>query len=97
MKYNKLKAASSTFTTEWVCRMPGPQADRLLVDFTADAMLSKLSKKRSDGKHGWHGALCDNAYLLASLKEHVEKGDMVDVINIAAMIHARTALFGETA
>jgi len=35
--------------------------------------------------------------LLEALKEHVEKGDMVDVINYAGMILCRSELYGDTA
>ncbi len=82
---------------EWVVRMPNKEADTILVEMTAYEMHKKLCKKRKAGRGGWFGPNCSNKELKAMLVEHVSKGDMVDVINIAAMIHARTKLFGDSA
>ena len=35
--------------------------------------------------------------LMEMLKENIEKGDMVDVMNFAAMIYVRTELYGDDA
>lgn len=70
-------------------------ADEQLIKSTAVAMRSKLGKKRQEGRGGWHGLGCNNARLMGSLREHISKGDMVDVINFAAMIHMRKELLGD--
>ena len=71
-------------------------ADFLMVEYAKNEMLIKLSKKRLDGKGDWHHPTkCNNEHLLRSLINHVSKGDMVDVLNIAAMILLRNQLYGE--
>ena len=54
------------------------------------AMVSKLKKKREDGRTGWWDKdFCSNEYLSKLLREHVDKGDPVDVANFAMMLHQR--------
>lgn len=77
--------------------MPDETADSILANYTRLEMIGKLRHKRDCGKHGWFTRICSNELLMESLKEHVEKGDMIDVINIAAMIMFRTKLFGDNA
>jgi hypothetical protein len=72
-------------------------ADQLLVQLAGEAMLNKLSKKRADGRMGWWTTNTDSGELRTMLERHVEKGDMVDVLNIAAMILVRQKLYGEAA
>jgi hypothetical protein len=72
-------------------------ADDLLVRLAGEAMLAKLAKKRADGRMGWWTPRADNAQLKAMLAGHVAKGDMVDVLNIAAMILVREKLYGDAA
>ena len=70
--------------------------DYILVENTAQEMRIKLEKKRQVGRGGWHHPNnIDNSMLFKMLCDHVYKGDMIDVINLAAMIHARHDLFGE--
>jgi len=72
-------------------------ADYLMVEQAKEAMLNKLAKKRAEGRGRWHHAtLCSNQYLIKCLKDHIDKGDMVDVLNLAAMILARQELYGES-
>ena len=78
-------------------QMPDKHADRVLVTVASDAMREKLAKKREDGLRGWHTSLCTNEQLGAMLLDHFDKGDMVDVMNFAAMIHVRTQLYGPSA
>lgn len=73
------------------------EADELLVKIAAEAMLEKLAKKRADGRMGWWTTNASNADLEASLRWHVDKGDMADVLNIAAMIMVRRKLYGSAA
>lgn len=68
-------------------------ADLILANAARDAMLKKLKKKRDEGYGGWHDD-CFNGELWDRLKEHVEKGDPVDVMNFAAMIYVREKLYG---
>lgn len=72
-------------------------ADNLLVHEITRDMNEKLAKKRKDGYSGWHTSDCSNSDLVIMLKAHIDKGDMIDVINIAAMIHCRTKLYGPNA
>ena len=72
-------------------------ADELLVRLAGEAMLAKLAKKRADGRMGWWTTNADNRHLKAMLEAHVAKGDMVDVLNLAAMILVREKLYGEAA
>ena len=67
--------------------------DKLLVDLVTRDMQDKLNKKRKQGYGGWWAEeLCSTEDLLERLRGHIEKGDMVDVMNFAAMIHARKLL-----
>ena len=59
--------------------------DESAVDRFAAAMKAKLERKRQHGRGGWE--TCSNADLWRMLREHVEKGDPVDVANLAMMIH----------
>lgn len=85
------------FMLEWVLRMPDKEADSVLVAMVAHEMRKKLKKKREDGRKGWFRPNCSNKQLREMLIEHVEKGDPVDIINLAGMILARQKLYGETA
>lgn len=59
------------------------------VDRFAAAMKTKLRKKRAEGRSGWDGPECDANVLTRLLREHVEKGDPLDVGNLAMMLHQR--------
>lgn len=67
-----------------------PHPDDLAVDRFAAAMKAKLAKKRDEGKSGWEDKdECSQLFLSQLLREHVEKGDPVDVGNLAMMLHQR--------
>src|SRR5690554_137572 len=66
-------------------QQPAPHPDDAAVDRFAAAMKAKLAKKRSEGRTVWQEA--NSVYLSELLREHVEKGDPVDVGNLAMMIH----------
>lgn len=71
---------------------PQPEAhpDDLTVDRFAAAMKAKLAKKRTDGRSGWGSKdECSAETLSRMLREHVEKGDPLDVGNLAMMLHQR--------
>lgn len=93
----KINDTPNDFIAAFIFRQTDEKADEILVDMVRHEMTEKLKKKRSDGRGGWFGPNCSNAALCDLLDEHLHKGDMVDVINIAAMILARQKLFGETA
>lgn len=63
--------------------------DSVLVTYAGDCMREKLKISRKKGRQGWWMEEASIASLYVALGEHVAKGDMVDVINLAAMIHAR--------
>ena len=65
-------------------------ADDKLVRHAADAMQEKLKLARVKGRGGWWNSdECTIDDLRSLLREHVEKGDMRDVLNLAAMIYVR--------
>jgi len=65
-------------------------ADERLVDYAARAMRCKLDDAREQGRGGWWNEdECSIDYLRDLLVETLTKGDMVDVMNFAAMIYAR--------
>lgn len=71
-----------------------PHTDDVAVDRFAWRMKLKLSDARAKGRGGWEQ--CPEADLLAMLRDHVEKGDMRDVANLAMMIwHNREAYYRE--
>ncbi|WP_439604533.1 hypothetical protein [Shinella sp.] len=64
--------------------------DRLCVDRFAMAMRNKLNDAGEKGRRGWDNPdECSEADLSRMLREHVEKGDPVDVANFAMMLHQR--------
>lgn len=85
-------------------------ADAVGVSRFTEAMSAKLAKKRADGRGGWNQERhtsqpdrgdrvirygCTVAYLRKLLHEHVAKGDMVDIANLAMMIWNRENPKGE--
>ena len=60
----------------------------------AVAMKGKLAAKRLQGRGGWQEPDVENGYLSRLLREHVDKGDPVDVANLAMMIHQRGERIG---
>ena len=63
--------------------------DDAAVDRFASAMKAKLAQKRAEGRGGWDGPTCNAEFLSRLLREHVEKGDPLDVGNLAMMLHQR--------
>lgn len=77
---------------------PSPHPDDLAVDRFAVAMKAKLAKKRAEGRGGWEDKdQCSAEFLSDLLREHVEKGDPVDVANLAMMLHQRDELIAAPA
>lgn len=64
--------------------------DALAVDRFSVAMKAKLAVKRAEGRGGWENKeACSAEFLSQLLREHVEKGDPVDVANFCMMLHQR--------
>lgn len=64
--------------------------DDVAVYVLAKAMKSKLAQKRSEGRSGWQSPdECSQEFLSKLLREHVEKGDPVDVANFCMMLFNR--------
>ena len=83
------------YITAFLNKLEDHNADYMLVQLTSLEMSKKLAKKRTEGRSGWYGAGCDNEYLFELLKDHIDKGDMIDVMNFAAMIYVREQLYGD--
>lgn len=65
-------------------------ADDIAVDQFAAAMKAKLAKKRAEGRGGWNDkSQCSAGHLSQLLRGHVDKGDPVDVGNLAMMLQQR--------
>jgi hypothetical protein len=77
----------------WNTRADAPQPDHpddVAVDDFAVKMKAKLAMKRADGRGGWEdNTQCTAEFLSHLLREHVDKGDPVDVANLAMMLSMR--------
>lgn len=69
---------------EGPCAASAIHSDDAAVDRFAERMKAKLALSREKGRGGWETA--SDAYLSKLLREHVEKGDPVDVANLAMML-----------
>lgn len=63
--------------------------DDVAVDLFAQAMKRKFAQKREEGRSGWDHPSTTGAALSSMLRDHVAKGDPVDVANFAMMLHQR--------
>ena len=70
-----------------IIKTPAQHSDDVAVDLFAAKMKEKLEKSRDKGRSGWES--CPIEHLIASLKDHISKGDPVDVANFAMMISQR--------
>ena len=67
--------------------------DKTLTALARSAMDGKLYEKRKEGRGGWWDSeQCTINDLRRMLREHIEEGDMVDVMNFAAMIYVRECM-----
>lgn len=75
------------------CGIPPIKAshpDSVAVDHFAVQMKIKLAQKRAEGRGGWDNKEdCSKELLSQLLREHVEKGDPLDVANFCMMLHQR--------
>lgn len=90
------EAVGAKFAEYALVSQPAPKGgeithpDDLAVDRFASAMKAKLAKKRAEGRGGWDlKDECSAEFLSQLLREHVEKGDPVDVGNLAMMLQQR--------
>ena len=85
----------SKYLVENMVRTPKASASELWADeymayITSNAMRSKLRNTREKGRGGWWNPKeCSIEMLKKMLVEHIEKGDMIDVMNFAGMIFVR--------
>ena len=69
--------------------------DLAMIIDTAVGMYMKLKEKREEGRGGWSDPkIVSNSVLMKELYQHLFEGDMIDVINFAAMLHARKLMYG---
>ncbi len=67
--------------------------DEVLVQAAASMMRHKLAKARDKGRGGWWNPKeCTARGLREAMEAHTEKGDPVDVMNLAAMVAVREML-----
>lgn len=67
--------------------------DDVLVEAAASMMRHKLAKARDKGRGGWWNPKeCTAKGLREAMEQHTEKGDPVDVMNLAAMVAVREML-----
>lgn len=84
-------------TAEFAAENPAQFDNRSVTNF-AYAMRVKLAVKRLAGRGGWQDKKqCSGEYLSKLLREHVEKGDPVDVANFCMMLHQRGELIASPA
>lgn len=60
----------------------------------SEAMSNKLEKKFNEGRGNWFHSSTTREDLSRMLKEHVEKGDPVDVANFCMMLYYRGETIG---
>jgi len=78
------------YTRTTLARSDDSHPDDTAVDRFAAVMKTKLAQKRAQGRCGWQDtARCTSAMLSGLLREHVTKGDPVDVANFCMMLHQR--------
>ena len=78
---------------ETLLRKMNEAMDDVLVEAAASMMRSKLSKARDKGRGGWWNPKeCTAKGLREAMEQHTEKGDPVDVMNLAAMVAVREML-----
>ena len=83
---------------ESVRYLPKEAAHRIMVTVTTSAMTERLRSKRAV----WHSVEEDvksvsKEDLTELLYQYVEKGDMIDLMNIAGIIYLREQIYGRTA
>lgn len=70
--------------TDWLPAQLAASRDDAAVNAFARAMTDKMARSRAKGRGGWQSCAVQDLWQM--LREHVEKGDPVDVANLAMMI-----------
>lgn len=87
--HGKIVFRSWAETAEFAAQNPAHFDNQAVSNF-AYGMRIKLASKRLEGRGGWQDKeRCSNEYLSRLLREHVEKGDPVDVANFCMMLDQR--------
>lgn len=86
---NEFTASLLTHYAELAERFGHYIADDNLANLAKSAMKEKLAAARDKGRGRWWREDCSCEKLKGMLVEHACKGDMIDVMNIAAMIWAK--------
>lgn len=87
-----IEATREAVSARWNRRptgLPAQHRDDVAVDKLSAAMKAKLAKQRAKGYGGWDDSECTREWLSKLLREHVDKGDPVDVANFCAFLAAR--------
>jgi biotin-(acetyl-CoA carboxylase) ligase len=74
-------------TTTMLQQLNQEYDDNAAVDKFAQRMKAKLAAARAKGRSGWQS--CDTLELRRMLRQHVEKGDPVDVANFCMFLEMR--------
>lgn len=90
-----LEDADEQLVLSFICRLESEAADNLLIEFASHEMRERLEYQRSCGIGGWNTAQCTNFNLKERLLKNAANDDWVDVINLAAMLLARSRMFKE--
>ncbi len=84
-----LRKITMTPRAEPAARAQVGEPDDIAVDRFADAMKAKMAAARAKGRGGWEGPTCNAEILSRMLRDHVEKGDPLDVANFCMMLWNR--------
>lgn len=82
----EVRAALITAAPQPAAQAQHPDDDA--VDKLVESMKKKLAEKRAQGRSGWDTD-CTQQRLSDLLRQHVEKGDVLDVANFCAFLFAR--------
>lgn len=83
-----MKVTSSQFAE--VTRASDWRALTSLVERFSEEMKFKLGQKLNQGRSGWDKEEWSKSDILKALREHLDKGNMVDVANYAMFLWNRT-------
>lgn len=82
------KTTKAYVSSQMAASLTSQHPDDAAVDALAKRMKEKLAKQRAKAYGGWDTD-CTQERLSRMLREHVIKGDPIDVANFCAFLHAR--------
>ncbi len=94
-RLNLKKQPNENLLMEFITKIPSKDADSVLLRFTEYKMAKRLKQQREMGFSGWNTPQCGNSDLLKRLRDNLDRGEYLDVINLAAMLLARENMFVE--